>query len=123
GLAKPLGQVEPGEVGEERPLRPCSSDGSAVTLPGSALGTPAYMSPEQARGDLDALGSRSDVYGLGATLYCLLTGRAPIEAGDVAAVLRAAQAGEFSPPRDVEPSVAAALEAVCLKAMGREPGA
>ena len=57
--------------------------GSAETQPGSALGTPAYMSPEQACGDLDRIGPRSDVYSLGATLYCLLTGRAAFEGNDL----------------------------------------
>ena len=65
---------------------------SSETLPGSALGTPAYMSPEQAGGDLDRLGPRSDVYWLGATLYCLLTGKPPFEGDDVGEVLRKVQA-------------------------------
>ncbi len=86
-----------------------------------ALGTPAYMSPEQARGDLEHLGPRSDVYSLGATLYCLLTGRPPVERDDVGAVLRAVQQGDFPPPRSLDPSVDRALEALCLKAMALRP--
>ncbi len=86
-----------------------------------ALGTPAYMSPEQARGDLEHLGPRSDVYSLGATLYCLLTGRPPVERDDVGAVLRAVQQGDFPPPRSLDPSVNRALEALCLKAMALRP--
>ena len=93
----------------------------AETLPGCALGTPAYMSPEQAAGDLERLGPRSDVYSLGATLYCLLTGRPPFEGDDVGDVLRAVQAGEFRPPRQIDPSIDRALEAVCLKAMAPQP--
>ncbi len=61
GLAKAVGRADP-SVGEQT-LAP-SSGASSETLPGSALGTPAYMSPEQARGELERLGPRSDVYGL-----------------------------------------------------------
>jgi serine/threonine-protein kinase len=115
GLAKALGRSEPGSG--ERTLVPSSVSGSAETLPGSALGTPAYMSPEQAAGDLDRLGPRSDVYSLGATLYCLLTGKPPFEGDHVGEVLRKVQRGEFRPQRAVDPAIDRALEAVCLKAM------
>jgi serine/threonine-protein kinase len=117
GLAKAMGRNEPGVDSDERILVPSSSSGSAETLPGSALGTPGYMSPEQAGGHLDRLGPRSDVYSLGATLYCLLTGRAPVEDDDVGAVLRAVQKGDFPPPRRLDPAIDPALEAVCLRAM------
>ncbi len=122
GLAKPLGRAEPGSDSGERTLVPSSTSGSASTLPGSALGTPAYMSPEQACGDLDRLGPRSDVYALGATLYCLLTGRPPFEGEDIGEVLRKVQRGEFVPSRELDPSIDPALEAVCLKAMAIRPG-
>ncbi len=119
GLAKATGRSDP-EVGE-RTFMPSSASGSAETLPGSAMGTPAYMSPEQAAGELDRLGPASDVYSLGATLYCLLTGKAPFEGDDVGALLRAVQEGDFPPPRRLDSRIDRALEVVCLKAMARKP--
>jgi serine/threonine-protein kinase len=121
GLARVRERADVAEPTDERPLRPSSSSGSAETLPGSALGTPAYMSPEQAAGELDRLGPRSDVYGLGATLYCLLTGQAPFENDDIGELLRHVQRGEFRPPRALDPAIDGALEAVCLKAMATKP--
>jgi serine/threonine-protein kinase len=118
GLAKVVGRADP-SVGEQT-ITP-SSSGSSETLPGSALGTPAYMSPEQAAGELDRLGPRSDVYSLGATLYCLLTGKSPFEGDDVGEILRRVQAGDFRAPRDVDPALDKALEAVCTKAMATKP--
>ena len=121
GLAKPLGRTDPDSDIGERTLMPSSASGSAETVPGKALGTPGYMSPEQARGDLNRLAPRSDVYSLGATLYCLLTGRPPFEGDDVASVLRKVQWGEFAAPRQTQPRIDPALEAVCLKAMAFAP--
>jgi serine/threonine protein kinase/tetratricopeptide (TPR) repeat protein len=121
GLAKVAGRADPDPSADEQTLRPPSASGSSETLPGQAIGTPAYMSPEQARGDLGALGPRSDVYSLGATLYSLLTGKTPFEGGDISDVLRRVQAGEFSPPRALVPSIDRALEVVCLKAMALKP--
>ena len=117
GLAKAIGRADP-SAGEQT-LVP-SSGGSSETLPGSALGTPAYMSPEQACGDLDRLGPRSDVYSLGATLYCLLTGKPPFEGDDIGVILRAVQQGDFLRPAQLDPSIDKALEAICLKAMAHE---
>ena len=121
GLAKAVGRVDPGSAPGERTLVPSSSSSLAETLPGSALGTPAYMSPEQASGELDRLGPRSDVYSLGATLYCLLTGRPPFVGEDAGMILRQVQNGEFPSPRMLDRAIDQALEAVCLKAMALKP--
>ena len=119
GLAKVTGKGDP--AAGERTMMPKSGGGSAETLPGSAMGTPAYMSPEQARGEIDQLGPPSDVYSLGATLYCLLTGRPPAEGDDLASVLDAVRRGEFPPPRQFDPGIDRALEAICLEAMAPQP--
>jgi eukaryotic-like serine/threonine-protein kinase len=79
------------------------------------------MSPESAAGGAATLGPRSDVYSLGATLYCLLTGRPPFEGDDIGAILRRVQDGDFRAPRDVDPALDKALEAVCKKAMATRP--
>jgi serine/threonine-protein kinase len=118
GLAKAIGGADPS--GGEQIIAP-SSSGSSETLPGSALGTPAYMSPEQARGELQRLGPRSDVYSLGATLYCLLTGKPPFENDEIGAVLHAVQEGRFRRPSQHDPALDKALDAVCMKAMATEP--
>jgi serine/threonine-protein kinase len=120
GLAKTVGRAEGISTTAEETLRPSSADGVTPTVLGQAVGTPAYMSPEQAAGRLDKMGPESDIYSLGATLYCLLTGRAPFEGASAGEVLRQVQKGSFPPPRQVKPSVPAALEAVCLKAMALE---
>jgi serine/threonine-protein kinase len=120
GLAKSVGRSEAAQDGEAT-LRPSSPDAEQVaTRLGSAVGTPAFMSPEQAAGRLDQLGPASDIYSLGATLYALLTGRAPF-AGESAEILRRAQQGDLVPPRQVKADVPAALEAACLKAMALRP--
>lgn len=100
----------------------------AATAAGKALGTPAYMPPEQAGGHAGRVGPAADVYGLGAVLYQILTGRPPYAdaptagVGQPADVLRKVAAGPPQRPSSVRPGVPAALEAVCLKAMGRRPG-
>jgi tetratricopeptide (TPR) repeat protein len=123
GLAKAVGRhlESAPATGTERTLRPESGSDVQPTAMGSLQGTPAYMPPEQAAGRLDELGAASDVYSLGATLYALLTGRAPFDEPDRAALLRQVERGEFPRPRQVRPWIDPALEAVCLKAMARRP--
>ncbi len=117
GLAKVIGRPDNAETGglAEPTLRPPSSDGLALTQ--SAVGTPQYMSPEQAAADHDGIGPRSDVYSLGATLYSLLTGQAPVATDELHVMLLRVKMGEFPPPRQVKREVPAALETICLKAM------
>ena len=93
----------------------------SLTRPGSAVGTPQYMSPEQAAGELGRVDAASDIYGLGATLYCLLVGHAPFPSGDVAEVLHRVGHGVFPAPRRLRRSIDARLEAICLKAMALKP--
>ena len=125
GLAKALHQPEFESEASEELLQPISGSGSTPTQMGSALGTPQYMSPEQAAGRWDLMGPATDVYGLGATLYCLLTGRPPIDGDDAGGVLQRVlqkvQQGKFLPPRAVNSQIARPLEAICLKAMALKP--
>ena len=120
GLAKIVGRPDPNAPATEATLKPASASGSSETVAGTAIGTPTYMSPEQAEGRLEDLGPASDIYSLGATLYSLLTGRAPFESADIAEVLRQVQRGEFPPPRQVNRRVPRPLEAVVKKAMAHE---
>jgi serine/threonine protein kinase/Flp pilus assembly protein TadD len=120
GLARPFAQRGPERSDAEEALLPVSDRGDVTRQLGQAPGTPPYMSPEQAAGRWDAIGPASDVYSLGATLYCLLTGRPPF-AGSTAEILRKVQQSAFPPPRQVKPATPRALEAVCLKAMAHRP--
>jgi serine/threonine-protein kinase len=118
GLAKAVGMAET-KADDDGPSDPSSHPNHGMTLPGSALGTPAYMSPEQAEGC--ALGPACDVYSLGATLYHLLTGRSPFRDPRTPPVLERVRAGSFPPPRQVCPDCPRGLEAICLKAMAKDP--
>ncbi|MFO0888265.1 MAG: serine/threonine-protein kinase [Isosphaeraceae bacterium] len=121
GLAKATGRrdVASGDGRQEPTLVPPS--GSALEQTRGLIGTLNYMSPEQARADNAALGPVTDVYGLGAILYHLLTGQAPIPGRDPDEVLPRVIAGQVAPPRSINSHVPLTLEAVCLKALAREP--
>ncbi len=98
-------------------------DSAEATLShaGQIVGTPSYMSPEQAEGRLDAVGPATDVYSLGATLYALLTGEAPFPGPDVFETMQLLRTAEPVPPRRLNPTVPRDLETVCLTAMARDP--
>jgi PAS domain S-box-containing protein len=120
GLAKLVGRPE-----GEPPARSVMLDdvdaASGYTIQGQALGTPAYMSPEQSAGRLDLIDRRTDVYGLGAILYEVLTGAPPFTGTSTEEVLRKVREEEPGPPRQLWPEVPSALEALCLRALAKRP--
>ncbi len=94
---------------------------SRLTRPGEVVGTASYMAPEQARGDHTAPATAIDVYGLGATLYALVAGRAPFTGDSFAAVVARVMTADPEPPRRLRPDLDARVEAVVLKAMDKNP--
>jgi serine/threonine-protein kinase len=121
GLAKPLKRTGPPIQDSEGPLVASSASGSSATLPGQAIGTPAFMSPEQAKGQIDQLGPASDIYSLGATLYALLTGHAPAEGPHPDNLLTRVATADWPKPRQINKEIPTPLEAICLKAMALRP--
>lgn len=134
--AHSLGQVhrdiKPGNImvesAEDGSLRPYLMDFGLVrdasepqlTASGLVMGTPAYMSPEQARGER-TLDRRADVYSLGASLYQTLTGKAPFEGGPMEVVILV-MTEEPVPPRQLQPDIPQDLETIIQRAMEKEPG-
>jgi hypothetical protein len=129
GIAKLLGSAEqPAASGDQaRALGPKSSDISSLragesafaTQAGTLIGTPAYMSPEQARGQ--PVDQRSDIYSLGVILYQILCGQVPFEDDDAYAMLRRHLTEEPRPPSKINPAAPAALEPLVLRLLEKEP--
>jgi serine/threonine protein kinase len=94
---------------------------SHMTTAGTAVGTPSYMAPEQATGELDKVGPRSDIYALGATLFVILTGKTPVSGKTTAEVLDSVRRGAYEPAAAVNPEAPKPLDAVCRKAMALRP--
>jgi hypothetical protein len=84
-------------------------------------GSLPYMAPEQARGEWDRIDFRTDVFGLGAVLYQLLTGRAPYAGSTLFEALEQAKKADVTPPRRLKPTIPVPFEAVCLKALAAAP--
>ncbi len=92
---------------------------SRVTQSGMAVGTPAYMSPEQVRGELDEVGAGADIYALGVILYELLTGRLPFR-GPIAKVVYGIVNEEPPPPSSIRKEIDSELESICAKMMAKD---
>jgi eukaryotic-like serine/threonine-protein kinase len=94
---------------------------ATATGPIGVGGTPSFMAPEQIAGDRSAMGPRSDVFSLGATLYSLLTGRPPFQAPSVIETLDLVRTREPAPPRTLVPGVPRDLETIALACLRKDP--
>ncbi|MCB9850887.1 MAG: protein kinase [Phycisphaerales bacterium] len=98
------------------------ADAPSITVSGEVMGTPAYLSPEQARADQKAIDQRTDVYSLGVTLYELLTLRRPFRGETREQILTGIKETEPTPPRTFDEHIPKDLQTICLKAMEKEVG-
>jgi tetratricopeptide (TPR) repeat protein len=96
-------------------------DDSSQTQSGQVVGTPNYMAPEQARGDMAAIGPAVDQFALGGILYEMLTGRAPFSGATIVETLDQVRNTEPVPPSQLNPATPRDLETICLKCLQKDP--
>ncbi len=128
GLAKRLDD-QGGEDEEDTSLDPGATmafaqdtePSAAVTMQGEKLGTPPYMAPEQATGQVDQIDRRTDVYGLAAILYQILTGQPPFLGASVVKILHRVIHSPPQPPTEVIPEIPVELERICLQGLAKNP--
>ncbi|MCL4691030.1 MAG: protein kinase, partial [Candidatus Hydrogenedentes bacterium] len=125
GLAKSRDKLDTIDSAMQETLRTLQIDGvidGDVTAEGRVVGTPSYMSPEQARGEIEHVDERSDAYSLGAVLYELLTGSRPFTGAKANEVLQQVLQKAPEPVLVLEPEAPPELVAICEKAMARDRG-
>lgn len=120
--------IEKSPAGELQPVimdfglaRDANDENTGMTESGAIMGTAAFMSPEQARGDVKRLDRRTDVYSLGATLYDLLAGKPPFAASSMADTLLKVIIEEAPPLRDIRQDTPEALDIIVSKCLNKEP--
>jgi eukaryotic-like serine/threonine-protein kinase len=119
GVAKLLGTREKAASSTAAAeLLPADPNG---TIQGDIVGTPAYMAPEQAEGRTELIDRRTDIYGLGAILYEILTGQPPFDGASTLELLAKVVRDAPTPPRALWPQVPTKLEAICLRALSKDP--
>ncbi len=116
-LVTPVGIAKITDFGLAKKLE----DESGQTVSGTVLGTPSYMSPEQAEGEIQKVGPLADVYSLGAILYELLTGRPPFRGTKMLDTLQMVRTREPVAPCELQPKVPGDLETICLKCLQKDP--
>jgi serine/threonine-protein kinase len=95
--------------------------GSRITASGAIVGTPNYMSPEQATGGIKSLTAQSDIYSMGVILYECLTGRPPFQSDQVSVTLRMIEENQPVSPRLIQLGIPRDLDTICLKCLEKEP--
>ncbi|MFP6619755.1 MAG: protein kinase [Pirellulaceae bacterium] len=120
GLAKPVDQREAFATEGPISVDSLSGSGSQATQMGSTVGTPEFMSPEQADGRIQEIDARSDIYCLGATLYFILTKQPPASGNNLYEIVERVSAGKIRTTREVNGAVPRALNAICMKALARK---